>query len=97
MKGLNVLITMFVVLLIISRAIAAEPVPGADPPDRRVSGTILSISHTTGDLMLSPDEGTVIVIDGIDAAALKGLSAGDRVSILLGADSKVREVARIDI
>ncbi len=88
---------MFVVLLTISQAIAAEPVPAGDPPDRLVSGTILSISYTTGDLLLSPDEGTVIVLYGLDAAALRGLSAGDRVSIRLGADSEVREVARIEL
>ena len=97
MRGQNVLMTMFVVLLIISRAIAAEPVPAGDPPDRLVCGTILSISYTTGDLLLSPDEGTVIVLYGIDSAALRDLSAGDRVSIRLGADAEVREVARIEL
>ena len=85
---------MFVVLLIISRVIAEEPVPADDPSDRLVSGTILSISYVTGDMMLSPDEGTVIVLYGIDAAALGDLSAGDRVTVRLGANSEVRAVAR---
>ncbi|MDJ0812027.1 MAG: hypothetical protein QNJ01_18115 [Desulfobacterales bacterium] len=89
--------TMFMVLLIISRAIAAEPVPVGDPTDRLVCGTILSISYTTGDLLLSPDEGTVLVLYGIDSAALRDLSAGDRVRIRLGADAEVREVARIEL
>lgn len=88
---------MFVVLLIISRAIAAEPVPADDSPDRLVSGTILSISYVTGDLLLSPDEGTVIVLYGIDAAALRGLGAGDRVTVRLGTNSEVREVARKEL
>ena len=85
---------MVVVLLIISRGTAAEPVPADDPSDRLVSGTILSISYVTGDLMLSPDEGTVIVLYGIDAATLRGLGAGDRVTVRLGANSEVRAVAR---
>lgn len=88
---------MFVVLLIISRVIAAESVPADNPPDRLVSGTILSISYVTGDLLLSRDEGTVIVLYGIDAAALRGLGVGDRVTVRLNANLEVREVARREL
>ncbi|MGD8267793.1 MAG: hypothetical protein PVF55_06475 [Desulfobacterales bacterium] len=97
MKGLSILMPTFVVLLIISRVIAAEPVPADDPPDRLISGTILSISYVTGDLLLSPDEGTVIILYGVDASALRGLGAGDRITVRLGADSEVREVARKEL
>ncbi len=84
-------------MLIASWAIAAGPVPADDPPERLVEGTILTISPITGDLMLSQDEGSVVVIYGIDPAALQELVAGDRVTIRLGANSEVRAVARNDL
>ncbi|MDJ0811561.1 MAG: hypothetical protein QNJ48_07195 [Desulfobacterales bacterium] len=71
--------------------------PADDPPERLVEGTILTISPITGDLMLSQDEGSVVVIYGIDPAALQELVAGDRVTIRLGANSEVRAVARNDL
>ncbi len=71
--------------------------PGDDGPERLVQGTILTISLITGDLMLSQDQGTVVVIYGIDPAVLRDLVAGDRVTVRLGADSKVRGVARSDL
>ncbi len=76
---------------------AAEPVPPDDSSDRLVSGTILAISHITGDLMLSQDEGTVIVLYGIDPSTLRELGAGDRVTVRLGGNDEVREVARMDM
>ncbi len=88
---------MVTILLIASWASAAGPVPADDPPDRLVQGTILTISAVTGDLMLSQDEGSVIVIYGIDPAALQKLVAGDRVTVRLGANSEVRAVARNDL
>ncbi len=84
-------------MLIASWASAAGPVPADDPPERLVEGTILTISPITGDLMLSQDEGSVVVIYGIDPAALQELVAGDRVTIRLGANSEVRAVARNDL
>ena len=84
-------------MLIASWASAAGPVPADDPPDRLVEGTILTVSPITGDLMLSQDEGSVVVIYGIDPAALQELVAGDRVTIRLGANSEVRAVARNDL
>ena len=84
-------------MLVASWASAAGPVPADDPPERLVEGTILTISPITGDLMLSQDEGSVVVIYGIDPAALQELVAGDRVTIRLGANSEVRAVARNDL
>lgn len=70
--------------------------PVNDPPDRLVQGTILTISRVTGDLMLGQDEGTVVVLNGIDPDILKALGAGDRVAVRLGANFEVREIARLD-
>ena len=97
MKKLKVPAWMVTILLIASWASAAGPVPADDPPDRLVEGTILTVSPITGDLMLSQDEGSVVVIYGIDPAALQELVAGDRVTIWLAANSEVREVARNDL
>ena len=88
---------MVVILLIASGAIAAGPVPADDPPDRLVKGTILTISPITGDLLLSQNQGSVIVIYGIDPERLKGLMVGDRITVRLGRDSRVHEVARSDL
>ncbi len=97
MKKLKVPVWIVTILLIASWASAAGPVPADDPPERLVEGTILTISPITGDLMLSQDEGSVVVIYGIDPAALQELVAGDRVTIRLGANSEVRAVARNDL
>ena len=97
MKKLKVPVWIVTILLIASWASAAGPVPADDPPERLVEGTILTISPITGDLMLSQDEGSVVVIYGIDPAALQVLVAGDRVTIRLGANSEVRAVARNDL
>ena len=94
MKRLWIPLSTILVLSIASWATAAGPVPADDSADRLVQGTILTISPITGDLMLSQDEGTVIVVYGIDPATLQDLVAGDRVTVLLGANSVVREVAR---
>lgn len=83
-------------MLIASWLVAAGPVPADDPPDRLVHGTILTISPVTGDLMLSQDEGTVIVLYGINPVTLRELVAGDRVTVQLGANAEVRAVARSD-
>ena len=85
MKRLRIPIWTVVILLIASGASAAGPVPADDPADRLVEGTILTISPITGDLLLSQNQGTVIVIYGIDPERLK-----DR-------DSQVHEVARSDL
>jgi hypothetical protein len=45
--------------------------------------------------MLGQDEGTVVVLNGIDPVTLKALGAGDRVAVRLGANFEVRQVARI--
>ena len=97
MRKLKIPTWMVTILLIASWVSAAGPVPAADPPDRLVEGTVLTISPVTGDLMLSQDEGSVVVIYGIDPAALQELVAGDRVTVRLGANSEVREVARNDL
>ncbi len=87
---------MVVILLIASGAIAAEPVPADEPSDRLLEGTILTISPITGDLLLSQNEGSVIVIYGMDPERLNGLMVGDRITVRLGRDSRVQEVARSD-
>ncbi len=81
-------------MLIALGAIAAGPVPADNPPERLVEGTILTISPITGDLLLSQSQGSVVVIYGIDPERLKGLMVGDRVTVRLGKDSRVHEVAR---
>ncbi|MDJ0720055.1 MAG: hypothetical protein QNJ04_00390 [Desulfobacterales bacterium] len=68
--------------------------PADNPPERLVEGTILTISPITGDLLLSQSQGSVVVIYGIDPERLKGLMVGDRVTVRLGKDSRVHEVAR---
>ena len=87
---------MVVILLIALGVIAAGPVPADNPPERLVEGTILTISPITGDLLLSQNQGSVVVIYGIDPERLKGLMVGDRVTVRLGKDSRVHEVARSD-
>ena len=97
MKRLRTPIWVVVILLIASGAIAAGPVPADDSPERLVKGTILTISPITGDLLLSQNQGSVIVIYGIDPERLKGLMVGDRITVRLGRDSRVHEVARSDL
>lgn len=94
MKRLRIPIWVVVILLIALGAIAAGPVPADNPPERLVEGTILTISPITGDLLLSQSQGSVVVIYGIDPERLKGLMVGDRVTVRLGKDSRVHEVAR---
>jgi hypothetical protein len=77
--------------------IAVGSAPADNPPDQRVQGTILSISHVTGDLLLSLDEGTVLVLYGIDRDRLWELAAGDRVTLRLGGNAEVQGVDRIDL
>lgn len=60
-------------------------------------GTVLSVGYATGDMLLSQDEGPVLVFYGIKPADLKWVGAGDRVKVTYGNDFRLLTLRRLDL
>jgi hypothetical protein len=77
-------------------AAADAPAKAADAP-QAVTGTILSVSYATGDILIYQDSGSVLALYGLDRARLRDIGAGDRVAVTFGENLEVAAIERLDL
>ena len=64
---------------------------------KAVTGTILAVSHVTGDILISQDSGSLLALYGIHRDRLRNIGAGDRVAVTFGENLEVAAIERIDL
>jgi len=77
-------------------ASAETPAPAADH-SRFVTGTILSVSYTTGDILIYQDSGSLLALYGLKRTRLRDIGAGDRVAITFRENLEIAAIERIDL
>lgn len=88
---------MMAILLAAMPAAAAEQPPTATYSSRAVTGTILSVSYATGDILLYQDSGSLLALYGLNRSRLRDIGAGDRVAVTFGENLEVAAIERIDL
>lgn len=78
-------------------AVAVDQPAPADNGGKHVTGTILSVSYTTGDILISEDSGSLLALYGIHRSRLRDIGAGDRVAVTFGENLEVAAIERIDL
>jgi aconitase B len=78
-------------------AAAGESHPTANDTTQAVTGTILSVSYATGDILICQDSGSLLALYGLNRARLRDIGAGDRVSVTFGENLEVSAIERIDL
>jgi hypothetical protein len=87
---------MAAILLTTTSAITDE-ILTATPSHQAVTGTILSVSYATGDILISQDSGSLLALYGINRDRLRDIGAGDRVTVIFGENLEVAAIERIDL
>jgi len=83
--------------------LAATPTASAEAPrtatdsNRAVTGTILSVSYTTGDILIYQDSGSLLAVYGLKRSRLRDIGAGDRVAVTFRENLEVATIERIDL
>lgn len=83
--------------------LAATPTASAEAPrtatasNRAVTGTILSVSYATGDILIYQDSGSLLAIYGLKRSRLRDIGAGDRVAVTFRENLEVATIERIDL
>jgi hypothetical protein len=88
---------MAAILLTATRAATDEPSSPPKASNNAIIGTILAVSHVTGDILISQDSGSLMALYGIDRDRLRDIGAGDRVAVTLGENLEVAAIERIDL
>jgi len=78
-------------------AVAADQPGPVDDGGKHVTGTILSVSYATGEILICQDSGSVIALYGIHRSRLRDIGAGDRVAVTFGENLEVAAIERIDL
>lgn len=78
-------------------AVAADQPATGDDGGKHVTGTILSVSYATGDLLICQDSGALLALYGIHRSRLRDIGAGDRVAVTFGENLEVAAIERIDL
>lgn len=92
-----------VFLLVMAILLAATPTASAEAPrtatasNRAVTGTILSVSYATGDILLYQDNGSLLALYGLKRSRLRDIGAGDRVAVTFRENLEVATIERIDL
>lgn len=92
-----------VFLLVMAILLAATPTASAEAPrtatasNRAVTGTILSVSYATGDILIYQDSGSLLAVYGLKRSRLRDIGAGDRVAVTFGENLEVATIERIDL
>lgn len=90
------LMTVLLVASVPAVAVDASRAPENVGPEH-VTGTILTVSYTTGDILIYRDSGTVIALYGIHHARLRDIGAGDRVAVTFGENLEVAAIEGIEL
>ena len=83
--------------------LAATPTASAEAPrtstasNRAVTGTILSVSYATGDILIYQDSGSLLAVYGLKRSRLRDIGAGDRVAVTFRENLEVATIERIDL
>jgi hypothetical protein len=97
MKASIVFLLMMAILLAAMPAPAAEQLPTATDNNRAVTGTILSVSYATGDILIYQDSGSLLALYGLQRSRLRNIGAGDRVAVTFRENLEVAAIERIDL
>ena len=87
-------IAMVAILLISPLATGGELEQGES---HGVKGTVLSVGYPTGDILLSQDEGPVMVFYGVTPEDLRWVGAGDRVEVTYAKNFRILTLRRLDL
>lgn len=86
---------LVVFLMTASGPASADDVsPPANDAGRSVTGTILTVSHLTGEMLIYQDGGSVIALYGLRRPGLQDIGAGDRVTVTFGNDLEVVQIRK---
>jgi hypothetical protein len=83
--------------------LAATPTASAEAPrtatasNRTVTGTILSVSYATGDILIYQGSGSLLAVYGLKRSRLRDIGAGDRVAVTFRENLEVATIERIDL
>ena len=92
-----------VVLLVASIMAAFGPAAAdndsypAEDEVRSITGTILTVSYATGDMLIYQDSGSVIALYGLHRSRLRDIGAGDRVAVTFGTDLEVMHIRKMAV
>lgn len=88
---------MAAIILAAAATAAAETPPTATDDGRTITGTILSVSYATGDILLYQDGGSLLTLYGLKQSRLRDIGAGDRVIVTVRENLEVATIERIDL
>jgi hypothetical protein len=88
---------MAAILLTATQAATDETSSAPAPSSNAITGTILAVSHVTGDILISQDSGSLLALYGINRDRLRDIGAGDRVAVTFGENLEVAAIERIDL
>lgn len=97
MKKTIIFLLLAIILLAATPTAAAEIPPTATDNNRAVTGTILSVSYATGDILLYQDNGSLLALYGLERSRLRDIGAGDRVTVTFKENLEVAAIERIDL
>ena len=78
-------------------AVAGDQTAPADDGCQHVTGTILSVSYATGEILIYQDSGSLLALYGVHRARLRDIGAGDRVAVTFGENLEVAAIERLDL
>lgn len=76
---------------------ADEALEPLDDAYRHVTGVILAVSYTTGDMLVYQDSGSVIAVYGLERTGILDIGAGDRVAVTFGPDLEVERIQKMAV
>jgi len=78
-------------------AVADDQVASADDNSKHVTGTILSVSYATGEMLIYQDSGSLLALYGIQRQRLRDIGAGDRVAVTFDENLEVAAIERLEL
>jgi hypothetical protein len=78
-------------------AVADDPPPPVHEGYKHVTGTILSVSYATGEILIYQDSGSLLALYGVHRTRLRDIGAGDRVTVTFGENLEVAAIERRDL
>ena len=95
-KSIVLLLTIIMIMASLP-AVAGDQTAPADEESKHVTGTILSVSYATGEILIYQDSGSLLALYGIHRARLRDIGAGDRVTVTFGENLEVAAIERLDL
>ena len=92
-----VLLLTIIVVMASLPAVAGDQTAPADEGSKHVTGTILSVSYATGEILICQDSGSLLALYGIHRTRLRDIGAGDRVAVTFGENLEVAAIERLDL